>query len=212
MNKKRIVCFGDSNTWGFCGKTNSRYDDDVRWTTRLSALLGDGYTVIDNGINGRTTVFDDPLNEGLSGLAALPYVLKAHCPIDLFVVMLGTNDCKQRFSATPKNITDGLIRLVKKAKSLEVWRGTPAVLIVAPVILEDKIYTIPVSRDGMGAGSAEKSAELPPLMKQAAELLGCEFLDSNDFARAGESDYVHFDAESHASFAEALAKKIKEII
>ena len=102
---------GDSNTWGYDAETNGRFPDDVRWTGRLSERLGDSYTVIEEGLSGRTTVFEDPLNEGMSALQYLYPCLMSHAPLDYMIVMLGTNDCKERFSATAKNIADGMKRL-----------------------------------------------------------------------------------------------------
>ena len=143
MNKKHILCFGDSNTWGYDAATGGRFDDDTRWTMQLSKRLGEKYYVIEEGLSGRTTCFEDPLNEGLSGLSVLAPILQSHAPLDLLVLMLGTNDCKQRFAATPVNIKDALTRLVKKARQLDVWRSVPRILIVAPIIIDERLYSSP---------------------------------------------------------------------
>ena len=110
--KKRVLCYGDSNTWGFNAMNENvygqRFPEEVRWTGRLQTLLGENWTVIEEGLCGRTTVFEDPLREGLNGLQYLGPCLATHNPIDYLILMLGTNDCKARFSALPKNIADGL--------------------------------------------------------------------------------------------------------
>lgn len=206
MNKTRIVCFGDSNTWGYNGENALRFDDDARWTQLMQARLGEDYMVVEEGVNGRTTVFEDPLTEGLNGLTALAPVLLAHQPIDLLVFMLGTNDCKARFSATPYDITQGLRRLVMKARGMEVWRDEPRILIMAPMVMDEKLYGVPDVRDGMGPGSVEKSRELPGRMRLLADELGCAFLDSNDYVRPNPYDHMHIALESCAPFAEAVAQ------
>lgn len=122
--RKRIVCYGDSNTWGYDAVTDGRFPEEVRWTGKLQELLGEEYCIIEEGLCGRTTVFEDPLNEGLNGLTYLYPCLMSHGPLDLLVIMLGTNDSKERFSATPKNIADGMKRLVKKQKKQKMPGGT----------------------------------------------------------------------------------------
>ncbi|MCC8065588.1 MAG: GDSL-type esterase/lipase family protein, partial [Clostridiales bacterium] len=131
---KRIVCFGDSNTWGYDAVTDGRYGE-CRWTRVLGSLLGDGYEIIEEGLCGRTTVFDDPLNEGMNGLSYLYPCLMSHSLFDSLVIMLGTNDCKERYSATPQNIADGLKRLAEKAKLLPVWKEKPDIILVVPAAI-----------------------------------------------------------------------------
>ncbi len=210
MNKKRIVCFGDSNTWGYNAETDGRFDDDVRWTGILSNELRNEFSVVEEGVSGRTTVFDDPLNEGLCGIKYLHTILMTHSPIDLLIIMLGTNDTKERFSATPKNIADGVDRLIKKAVISNVWRNEPKILVVAPIIINEKCYSSHVA-GGMGAKCVEKSRELPGLMKQCAEMNKCEFMDCNDYTKVNEVDYMHLDAESHTIFGKALSVKVKSL-
>jgi lysophospholipase L1-like esterase len=210
MNKKRIVCFGDSNTWGYNAATNGRFDDDVRWTGVLSSELGNEYSVVEEGISGRTTVFEDPLNEGLCGIKHLFTTLISHSPLDLLIIMLGTNDTKERFSATPQNISDGIDRLIKKAVMSNVWRGEPRILIIAPIIIGEKCYSSNVA-GGMGTLCVEKSRELPRLMMQCAKLNNCEFMDCNEYAKVNEIDYMHFDSESHTAFGKAVAEKVKDL-
>ena len=211
MNRKHILCFGDSNTWGYDAATGGRFDDDTRWTMQLSKRLGEKYYIIEEGLSGRTTCFEDPLNEGLSGLSVLAPILQSHAPLDLMVLMLGTNDCKQRFAATPVNIKDALARLVKKARQLDVWRSVPHILIVAPIIMDGRLYSSP-NAAGMGGGCVEKSRQLPSLFRDATRDLDCAFLDCNPHVTAAEGDYMHFDPDSNRRFAQALEEKIIEIL
>lgn len=210
MDKKRIVCYGDSNTWGYNAETGLRFPDDVRWTQLLADKLGPAYQICEEGLSGRTSVFEDPLFEGLNGLTSLTPILGSHNPIDLLVVMLGTNDCKQRFAATAQNIADGIRRLVQKAQSLAVWRSQPQVLIVAPILIGQDIYTVPRISEGMGAGCAEKSWQLPQLLAATAVECNCHFLDANAVVTANTVDFMHFDLESNQRFCELLADWMKK--
>lgn len=204
--RKRIVCFGDSNTWGYDGETDGRFPEEARWTGRLQTLLGDGYTVIEEGLCGRTTAFEDPLNEGLNGLTYLYPCLMSHAPVDYLIVMLGTNDCKERFSATPHNIACGLRRLVKKAQQTEAWREGPKILIVAPGPIEKECESSPVAGE-MGICSV-RSRGLAGEFEAVAKMLDCDFLDAAPYVKMNQIDYMHLDGDSHGR----LAKKIEEII
>ena len=109
---KTVLCFGDSNTWGHHAPLGDRFDENTRWGSRLRTLLGEDYRVIEEGQRGRTTVWDDPVENRLAGLTYLWPCLDSHAPIDLVVIMLGTNDCKPYFGLHPQNIADGAGRLV----------------------------------------------------------------------------------------------------
>ena len=125
--KKHIVCFGDSNTHGYCADPadcadhGDRFNEDERWTCLLGKKLGDKYLVIEEGLSGRTTVFEDPLHECMSGVSVIYSTLMSHEPVDLLVIMLGTNDTKERFGANPAAIGIGLQRLIMKAQSVPCW-------------------------------------------------------------------------------------------
>ena len=137
--KKHIVCFGDSNTHGYCAVPSdcedggSRFSETERWTCLMQQLLGDRYLVLEEGLSGRTTVFPDPLVEGVDGISLITPILMTHEPVDLLVIMLGTNDVKERFSANPYCIGLGLERLVLKAKNTPCWgEKGPNILVICP--------------------------------------------------------------------------------
>ena len=113
--KKHVVCFGDSNTHGYCAKTGGRFDENQRWTCLLQKKLGDQWLILEEGLSGRTTTFDDPIHEALSGLDYIYPCLMSHEPVDLLIIMLGTNDTKERFGASAECIALGLKRLISKA-------------------------------------------------------------------------------------------------
>ena len=118
--KRRIVCFGDSNTWGYNAKTLERFPEGIRWTSILAEFLGEEFQVVEEGLSGRTAVVDDPLFEGLNGLAYIHPCLMSHAPLELVIIMLGTNDTKERFHLTSYNIAQGIARLSYKAKNTQV--------------------------------------------------------------------------------------------
>ena len=137
--KTHILCLGDSNTHGYCADPNDcadhgiRFNEDERWTCRLQKALGEEYLVTEEGLSGRTTVFVDPIHESMDALSVIYALLKSHEVIDLLIIMLGTNDVKERFGANAACIAAGMERLILKAKSVDCW-GTkqPNILVVAP--------------------------------------------------------------------------------
>ncbi|MCF0147501.1 MAG: lipolytic enzyme, G-D-S-L [Clostridium sp.] len=211
--KKTILCFGDSNTHGYNSSNNGRFTEGERWTCLLSKYLGENYSVKEEGLSGRTTVFSDPLFEGLDGISYISPCLLTHEPIDLLIIMLGTNDTKERFSATPENIAKGLERLTQKAISTTTaWRGIPNILLIAPLPIEVGYENTFVSGE-MGKGCAEKSKALASLYKEVAERNKCHFLDSAsiDGMSMYPYDYMHLSKESHELLACKLSKLIPDI-
>ena len=174
--KKTIVAFGDSNTHGYCSETCGRFSEEERWPCLLEKYLGEEYRVMEEGLSGRTTVFEDPLFEGLSGLSYIFPCLMTHEPVDLLIIMLVTNDTKARFSCNGENISKGLERLVNKALSIkDAWRNGPRILIVAPAPIEEGCLSAPVVGE-MGPDCVEKSRELAFWFEDVAARTGCSFL------------------------------------
>ena len=208
--KKRIVCFGDSNTWGYHAIVGTRYDDDVRWTGRLQALLGDGYTVIEEGQNGRTTVWDDPVENRLAGLTYLWPCMESQSPIDLIIIMLGTNDTKGRFGEQARGIADGAGRLVDLAQKSPFGRDdrAPKVLLVSPIRVE---YSDEF-RDLFDHQAVEKAKGFPAEFRRVAEQYGCEFLDASEYAGPCAEDGVHLDAAGHEALAKAMYDAVRCIL
>ena len=212
--KKHIVCFGDSNTHGYNGDTIGRFDENERWTCLLQKLLGDEYLVLEEGLSGRTTVFDDPLHEGLSGLDSINSCLLSHEPVDLLIIMLGTNDTKERFAVTPEAIWIGMQRLIRKAQTTDgaFTNNKPNILIVTPKNIDDE-YEQTETAAPMGMGCGKRSRGLHKEFKKAAEMHNCHYLNANDYvSNNNKTDYMHLDLLGHKQLAEALYKKVKEII
>ncbi len=207
MSEKRIICFGDSNTWGYDAETGGRFDENTRYPKVLQKLLGAEFDIVEEGLCGRTTVFEDPINEGLKGLDYLLPCLQTHNPVYCLIIMLGTNDCKERFSATPRNIADGLRRLIIKARTAEVWEDKPNILIIAPGPIEKECETAP-GGDGMGVCS-DRSYGLAKYYEERAKEFGCKFLDAGKIVTMNKIDYMHLDAESHKRLAKEVAVLIR---
>ena len=211
--KKHIVCFGDSNTHGYCADINdteshsNRFTENERWTCLLQQKLGDDYLVIEEGLGGRTSVFRDPLHECMSGLDVIFSCLMSHEPVDLLIIMLGTNDCKERLGQNPTCIGLGIDRLIYKAKTVECWRdGKPNILVISPPHMKEGF-----SDEAMGLCCVEKSAKLAPYIEQAAKNRGCAFLDAEGIAEFNKVDFTHLSRKGHLQLAEKLAEIVPSL-
>ena len=217
--KKHIVCLGDSNTHGYCADPADcadggiRFNESERWTRRLQALLGDDYLVVEEGLSGRTTCFEDPIHEGMSALNYITPCLKSHEFVELLIIMLGTNDTKERFASNAACIAIGMGRLVKKAIATECWGGKkPNILVIAPPHIGEGMPQSDVG-PSMGAGCVEKSRELAKYYKEQCALIGCHFLDAQELGcEFNQIDYMHLTKKGHATLAEQLAKRIPELL
>ena len=204
---KRILCFGDSNTWGWDPETAGRLGPDVRWPGVMAKALGDGFVVIEEGLNGRTTAFDDPTYDYRNGRHYLVPCLESHRPLDLVIVYLGVNDLKARFGLSPVDIADGaalLLRLIR-ASDAGIAGAPPPVLLVAPP---------PVGRLSafaeLFAGAEEKSRRLAPAYRRVADAAGCAFLDAGSVIVSSDIDGIHLEASEHAKLGKAMAEKVKD--
>ena len=207
---RTVLLFGDSNTHGTMPMPDldfsGRFDHDERWAGRLAKLLPD-WEVISEGDPGRTTVHDDPV-EGAhrNGLSVLPALLESHRPVDLVLVMLGTNDLKERFSVNACDIAHSLERLVRVIRASEAGPdgGAPGVLLVAPPpIVETGCLA------GMFAGGAVKSRGLAAEIRVVATRLAVPFLDAGEVVAVSPLDGIHYDAAANPALAGAFAAAIR---
>lgn len=210
--KKHIVCFGDSNTHGYDGDSLGRFDELHRWTKLLQMNLGNDCLVIEEGLSGRTTCFDDPLTEGLSGLSLITPCLMSHEPVDLLVIMLGTNDTKERFNVSTYEIGKAMTRLIQKAKNTNCWANNPKILLVTPKNIDDEYENSWIFPE-MGKGCAEKSRGLSKVYEQVANDENIYYFDANSVvSNNNHNDYMHIDELGHKQLADGLANKIKEVL
>jgi lysophospholipase L1-like esterase len=201
-----IVAYGDSNTWGYDPIAGVRFAADMRWTGVMSRELGAGFTVIEEGLNGRTSVFEDPIEPYRNGLAYLPPCLLSHAPLDLLIISLGCNDLKRRFWLSPGDIALGVERLILTARSLPVGRdGAPPDIILAapPPVVELTAFA------DMFEGAREKSLELGARYRAFAELHGTGFVDAGEHIHCSPKDGIHFEADQHARLGRVMAGAVK---
>lgn len=200
-----ILCFGDSNTYGYRPDGTGRFDENIRWTQILQKKLGSGYRIIEEGLCGRTTVFQDELREGRRGLDLIGVTVEMHNPLDLMILMLGTNDCKTRYGASAAVIAKGLDQVIRKARKSS---SRPFdILVVSPIHL------------GKGVGEPDFDPEFNDSSEAVSRNLAAEyrkvalqnhaaFLNAADFAFPSITDREHLDEAGHAALAEAIYSKV----
>ncbi len=208
--KKRILCFGDSNTYGHDPADGTRLPEDVRWTGVLQSLLGPEYTIIEEGLCGRSTLWDDPVEDHLSGLTYFQPCLDSASPVDLVIIMLGTNDTKNYFSGGARSSAMGVGRLAAIASRSTAGPGrkAPEVLVISPI----RIYPQNAWPHIFDADAVQKSIEFPAAFRRVADEQGFRCMDAQAFAETSHVDGVHLDAENHRKLAEAICREIKAII
>lgn len=207
----RILVFGDSNTHGTPPLAARdgwlRYGPAIRWPGLLAMRLGPAWEVIEDGLPGRTAQFPDPVRgDHMDGRIGLRIALAAQAPLDVLAIMLGTNDCKARYGATPGKIAAGLAALIDIAQSAEAAARNPAlrlVLVSPPPVQEAGVLA------GEYLGGAAKSAALAPLLRGLARARGAAFLDAGAHAAVSPVDGVHMDPGAHAALAAAMADLLR---
>ncbi len=207
-----VMCFGDSNTHGTPPIVDlsryERYGVGVRWPSLVRQALG--CEVIEEGLPGRTSMFDDPIMGGhMNGQVGLKIALESHGPLDVLVLMLGTNDVKARFTSTPEAVVGGIASLLDIAQHrvMQERHGGFKVLLVCPTPV---VEVGPIK--GEFWGGAARSQALSPLYAVLARSRGVEFLDAGRVIKVSPLDGVHFDHGEHAKLAEAVAGKLRGMI
>ena len=215
---RSVLCLGDSNTHGTGpradGEARWRHPWGVRWTSLLAKRLAPDWHLVEEGHPGRNTAYDDPLDGAhKNGLAVLPAILESHAPVDAVVLMLGTNDLKARFGATPHAIGVGVERLGQRVLLTEWERGcgpdggAPRLLIVAPPPIP---ADAPFARDEPGAHAT--SLRMGAQIGAAATRLGVPFLDLAGHVECDPTDGAHYDAPTHARIAQLIGDAFEAMI
>lgn len=212
---KTILCYGDSNTWGYNPDGSGRYPKHMRWTTVLQKELGESFDVISEGLNGRTTVWDDPVRgDYRNGKKYLLPCLHTHKPIDLVILFLGSNDLKPRYNVTSMEIAQSVEMLVDIVKKSETGPNmtSPEILVIIPppILIPEEVkqmdYLLPEYEKAV-----DKSRQFPQAFTSV--LNGkCHLFDSSKYIKTSEIDGMHLDPESHAILGIELAKYIKDFL
>lgn len=207
-----VLCFGDSNTHGTPPIVDlnryERFGADWRWPTRMAASLG--VDLVEEGLPGRTAMFDDPImGTHMNGQFGLKIALESHGPIDVLVLMLGTNDVKARFTSTPEAVVGGMASLLDIAQHqvMQDRHGGFKILLVCPPPV---VEVGPIKNEFWGG--AARSSALAPMYQTLAEARGIGFFDAGSVIDVSPIDGVHYDEAAHAALAEAIATKVQEIL
>lgn len=209
---KRILCYGDSNTWGWIPSSmgTDRYPINNRWPGILQEKLGNDYEIIEEGLGGRTTMFDDPRPEfpERNGCKTLPIILETHLPLDYVLLMLGTTDTKQMMDLSEVEITKGMAELIKIIKEYKILKGTslPNILVIVPPIVKEEADFA----SKLFKGSTKKGNQLRQLYKELCKKEDVLYLDPTQEIETDSEEGVHIDANNHEILANLIYTKIKE--
>ena len=208
---KTVLCYGDSNTYGYVPETGMRYPRDIRYPGKLQDLLGEEYAVIEEGCNGRTTIHDDPIDGWKNGLDYLKPCLNSHKQIDIVILMLGSNDLKHTFHLNAAQIADGAGVLVDVIKEFtkEKQGFVPKIILVSPPEIGEGIRTSPFY-GAFFEEAVETSREFPKYYREVADSKGCIFFDAAKYISPSKTDSLHLTPEGHRVLAEELSKVVKE--
>ena len=212
---RTLLCFGDSNTWGYEPGTGARYPRAVRWTGVAATALGGAWHVVEAGLNGRTTVFDDPLGDKL-GMRHIEPVLESAAPVDVVAIALGTNDLKTRFHASAYEIAEGAGLLVDRVRvgAAGPGRRPPEVLLIAPppvVAVDGWARRDPAAFEGFDqgwVGARERSLDFASQYARVARVRGVAFLDAGSVVDSSEVDGIHWSPAGHEGLGRAVAAAV----
>lgn len=212
---KKIICFGDSNTYGYNPATGGRFDENTRWPKVLQKLLGEDYEIFEEGQNGRNISDPDPWEGGTKcGMDYVLPMIETRHPADLLIIMLGTNDLKLKFHLPPADIAGSLQLMLSKIKAYcRDYINCPdmKILIVSPLALSEPFEESYFAPFFGGSDVVARSKELPKWYELVADQYGCYFLNATEKISAGSVDHLHLDEAGHRAMAELMKDKIKEI-
>ncbi len=203
-----LLCFGDSNTWGFDPATWERYPQGIRWPGVLRNELGEGYKIIEEGLNGRTAVVNNSLDGFSNSETDLATALTIHCPLNLVILMLGTNDLIMRSSASPDDIGKGIDILLDIICQSGAGPGgsAPAVLLLAP----PPIGALAGETEALKSAAVQSHLFAERYASLAADF-DCAFLNAGEIVRSSEIDGFHLDASEHTKLGLAIAERVRVI-
>lgn len=212
---KRILCYGDSNTWGYdpankdplTGKS-ARYDEHTRWTGVMKDLLGEDYYVYEAGLSGRTTVFDDPVMPTRNGARDFEMVLQMCDPVDCVILALGTNDMKDQFQASALIVAKAMERLLHVCKAALQGSRSPNAKIILVCPLKPYADGNGVYGHGFSTRSTEEAENVRTYYKQLAQKNQCAFIDWNDYVSPSPADGIHMSPDGHKRIGEVMTQLV----
>lgn len=212
---KTVLCYGDSNTWGYDPDTQRRHAPSVRWPGVMAQMLGETYHVVENGVGGRSALWDSPYADGLNGKSALIYALLSARPIDLMIIMLGTNDLNY---TDAKNVARAQQSLIAAARGISAAVGDalpvfteqkPKFLLVSPPHLSDCLFRTRHTIEPYFTQA--ESEKLSLYYQQIADIEQVFFLDAAQYAAPSETDGIHLPADAHSRLGGAMAAMVRSI-
>lgn len=212
---KTILCYGDSNTWGAIPMTGLRYPEDVRWTGVAAKELGPEYRIIEAGLSGRRTVWDDPFDGYRNGLDGLGYFIHSAKPLDMVVLMLGCNDLNHTDAFGCYKGLGVLVNRLLNAQAFypsneKVFKDGPKILLVSPPIIHEDIAKL--RPEIHLSGGHEDSLKVAAYVRRLAEENDLPWMDAAEFAQPSVPDCLHLDPEGHLRLGQAIARKIRTIL
>lgn len=207
----RILCIGDSNTWGHNPVNGQRFEK--RWPKLLSEMMPE-HEIIEEALCGRTIISRDDERPERCGIDSLKMILMSHMPVDLVVVMLGTNELKSVFHANPRYIARGIREYIRTIKNPFLWEKAyiPRLLIISPVLLRDDIQEREEFYSGFDEDSIRHSRRLAEEIRAMCEKYQVDFMNAADYAEASEVDGIHMDEKNHQRLAGAVCERIREVL
>jgi lysophospholipase L1-like esterase len=202
---KRVLCYGDSNTWGCSPRDGSRFDENTRWPMVMASILGSDYFIIEDGLNGRTVLNLSPVESDANGIAHINAVIESYIPLDIIIICLGTNDVFIGDDIPARIITEGVSEIIDIIRNIHIHEKLkiPEIIITAP-----PEYNMDVEGSDFYQLQINKLMSLPEFYSDLAEQKNCLFFDAGEHVKGSHIDGSHLEAESHI----ILGRKIAEFI
>ena len=206
----RILCIGDSNTWGYNPANGLRFHN--RWTKVLSSLMPDN-EIIEEGLNGRTLLSPDPFTPERLGISALRILLMTHKPVDRIIIMLGTNELKDYYNSSADYIAEGIEQFIQTIQDATLWQrfNIPQILVISPVLIREELLYGNCPFSDFNETSLEQSKLMAATISQVCSRYNVDFMNAADYAEASLTDCIHLDEANHSKLAHAIYIKLTEL-
>lgn len=207
----KILCYGDSNTWGHNPKDGNRLDENNRWPRILQKMLGDSYEIIEEGLCGRCASFIDSVKPYRHGISTLKMTLEIHQPIDLVILMLGTNDLKNCFSPNVVAVSNGIkemVQIIKNEYTYNKHMKVPKILIISPIYIHENYVNVERTSNQFDEHSIEVCKKLASYYEDIANQYDCMFMNAAEYAQASSIDCLHMDGKNHEKLAKGIYQKL----